>query len=411
MEQTRTNQTFEDLSKEVVERFLQTAVVLDDGAFLRPLSTGSVRANVPDKTSTILNDEEDDIPIPVKNPRQSDNSLDTQTLTEGFAKHGIICAVIGPSIGNDSISVTLRACRRADILVLDWQINGDNGKMAMEIIRNLTGEDEKMGGRMRLIAIYTGERDLERICKVALDGLSDLAVAPLQDNDQVLIGSHSRISFIHKGLTSEQGGIVDESNLPEKLIADFVEMGKGILANVALSCIAAIRDATHQILARFHPALDAPYFTHRILLETPEDAEIFAVDLLASEFSTILQDKKLGTKYADRDAIQAALRDFEERGRGFQLMTSSEHPITITQKDLMKLIDFGPDGLTKISNISGGKASLHRRLYLLLSDELGQGKALHSEFSRISSQIRDASKVSPDYRARLSLGTVIKREE
>ena len=414
MKQTRTSQTFEDLSKEVVKRFLQTAVVLDDGAFLRPLATAPVRVNAPDRMATIPDDEEDDTPFPVGNPKQPDYPLDTQVLTEGFAKHGIICAVLGPAINDDSISVTLSACRRADILVLDWQINGDNGKMAMEIIRYLKGEDEKMGGRMRLIAIYTGERDLGRICKVALDGLSGLAVAPLQGNDQVLIGSYSRISFIHKGPTSERGGIVDESDLPEQLIAEFVEMGKGILTNVALSCIAAIRDATHQILARFRPDLDAPYLTHRILLETPEDAENFAVDLLVSEFSAILQGQEIGAQYANRDAIQAALSDFERQGKQFQLMESEKDSREITHNDLMNLIDSGPEGLAQIPGIRSGKGQqhrLHERLYLLLSEEREEGIALHSEFARLSNRIREPLTVARDYQAQLSLGTVVKRTD
>ena len=414
LKQTRTNQTFEDLSKEVVKRFLQTAVVLDDGAFLRPLATAPVRVNAPDRMATIPDDEEDDTPFPVGNPKQPDYPLDTQVLTEGFAKHGIICAVLGPAINDDSISVTLSACRRADILVLDWQINGDNGKMAMEIIRYLKGEDEKMGGRMRLIAIYTGERDLGRICKVALDGLSGLAVAPLQGNDQVLIGSYSRITFIHKGPTSERGGIVDEGDLSEQLIAEFVEMGKGILTNVALSCIAAIRDATHQILARFRPDLDAPYLTHRILLETPEDAENFAVDLLVSEFSAILQGQEIGAQYANRDAIQAALSDFERQGKQFQLMESEKDSKEITHNDLMNLIDSGPEGLAQIPGIRSGKGQqhrLHERLYLLLSEEREEGIALHSEFARLSNRIREPLTVARDYQAQLSLGTVVKRTD
>lgn len=414
LKQTRTSQTFEDLSKEVVKRFLQTAVVLDDGAFLRPLATAPVRVNAPDRMATIPDDEEDDTPFPVGNPKQPDYPLDTQVLTEGFAKHGIICAVLGPAINDDSISVTLSACRRADILVLDWQINGDNGKMAMEIIRYLKGEDEKMGGRMRLIAIYTGERDLGRICKVALDGLSGLAVAPLQGNDQVLIGSYSRISFIHKGPTSERGGIVDESDLSEQLIAEFVEMGKGILTNVALSCIAAIRDATHQILARFRPDLDSPYLTHRILLETPEDAENFAVDLLVSEFSAILQGQEIGAQYANRDAIQAALSDFERQGKQFQLMESEKDSKEITHNDLMNLIDSGPEGLAQIPGIRSGKGQqhrLHERLYLLLSEEREEGIALHSEFARLSNRIREPLTVARDYQAQLSLGTVVKRTD
>ena len=43
MNKAATPATFEELSKEVVERFLQTVVVLDDGAFMGPAAAPVVR--------------------------------------------------------------------------------------------------------------------------------------------------------------------------------------------------------------------------------------------------------------------------------------------------------------------------------------------------------------------------------
>lgn len=203
--------------------------------------------------------------------------------------------------------------------------------------------------------------------------------------------------------------------MPARLIDEFVDIAKGLLANVALGCIAAIREDTHRVLARFHSGMDAPYLTHRILLSTPEDAEDYAVDLLGSEFLAVLEGRMIGARYAGRQAIQLALSELGAQNVVFRLMTakaSAKNAKTVTVEDLMKLVDSGPAGLARIPNVSGGRGQqdkLHERLYLLLSEDLENGIAVHHEFARASAHIREQAAVDSDYRATLGLGSIVRR--
>ena len=266
----------------------------------------------------------------------------------------------------------------------------------LSIIRNLIEKDKTAGGRLRMIVVYTADPDLEDIREAVRTAMSDvlpnLEVIDRPDKARALKAPHTRLLFINKGATSGSAEKIDESDLPERLIDEFVDLGKGILANVVLGCIATIREETHRMLARFHPGLDAPFLTHRILLATPGDAEDYAVDLLSSEFLAVLQGQVIGAEYADRRAIRLALTELKDQNVEFRLMTkkdSDEDPETITVDDLMKLVDAGPSVLEKISSVSVSPKKLHERLYMLLSEDLKTGVALHNEFARVSAHARE----------------------
>ena len=117
MNKAATPATFEELSKEVVERFLQTVVVLDDGAFMGPAAAPVVRE--PEESTPILEegleDPEDGGAAP-KTSGPSPNALDAHALISGFAARGLVCAVLAPGSGDDGSEVTIGIARRADIV-------------------------------------------------------------------------------------------------------------------------------------------------------------------------------------------------------------------------------------------------------------------------------------------------------
>ena len=123
-------QTFRDLSKKVVERFLQTVVVLDDGAFMRPkVEAGELQA--PDENAPILEEEPEETAPAPEVPESPEHTLDAQALITNFAARGLVCAVLAPWEGGDGSDATINAARRADIVILDWKL-GDEGKLATE---------------------------------------------------------------------------------------------------------------------------------------------------------------------------------------------------------------------------------------------------------------------------------------
>ena len=405
-----TEQTFQSLSQEVAERFLQTVVVLDDGATMEPLSSVG-KVVEPDPKAPIYEegpeglDDGPDLSAGKRNP------LDASTLISGFADHGLVCAVLTPSGNTNGSDPTLRTSRRADIVILDWQL-GDEGEKTQQIITKLIEQDQVVGGRLRMIVVYTAETDLEGIRTEVSQSLIAASFTPLEQSGTALAltAQHTRIVFIRKGKTDDSAGQVNEADLPRRVVEEFVEFGKGILANVALAGIAAIREETHQVLARFHSGLDAPFLSHRILLERPRDAEGYSVDLLSSEIVTLLRHKGIGAKYTGSQAIRLSLSELECNGSQFQLMKKkdSDEDLKILKIDeLMKLVDFGPSGLTEIVNVGVGKGKLHERLYLLFTPNLEEGKKSHYEFARTSARAREPETVGSNYRATLDLGSVV----
>ena len=264
-----------------------------------------------------------------------------------------------------------------------------------------------------MIVVYTAEPDRETVrARVAavLNGFREIA---RPDNILALEAFHTRILFIGKGSTSEMAGRVEESELPARLVDEFADIGAGILSNVALGGIAAVREHTHRVLARFHPGMDAPFLTHRVLLLTPDDAEEYAVDLLASEFLAILQGQGIGARYTGREAILLRLSELRDQEVTFRLMTkkdSEEGSRRMTVEELMELVDAGPPGLSEIPNVASGRAQqekLHERLYLMVADNLQSGICAHHEFARTSAHARERHIVAPEYSAKLTLGTIV----
>ena len=405
-------QSFQALSRDVVQGFLQTAVVLDDEAFIPPQpAVGSLVEPDPDISTPEPPPDDDEAPGQTGD-RPPGNSLDAQALINSFAGYGMVCAVLTPWKDLDGDDATVNASRRADIVILDWHL-GDQGQRATRIIRQIATEDAASAGRLRLFAIYTAERNLNGICDrlaTELPAFKKRGSSP----SPYLVADHARILFIAKGRTSKAVGSVGEADLPDRLIDEFAEIGKGLLANVAFGSIAAIRRDTHQLLVRFHSGLDAPFVSHRILLETPEDAEQYALDLLSSELAVLLTDSDAGPRFAGKEAIRALLTELTSGGRQLRLMTrkdSEADPQALSVDQLMHLVEHGPTGLSKVYGHQVGNNQmdqLHHRVELLLADDLEAGRAGHREFARLSSRAREKALVPANYRAKLDLGSVVR---
>ena len=406
-------QSFQAFSREIVRGFLQTVVVLDDEAFISPHQPAVGPLVEPDPDIGVQEPHPEDDEAPSRaGARPPGNALDARALINSFAGYGMVCAVLTPWNDDDGDDATVTASQRADIVILDWHL-GDQGQRATRIIRRITDEDGQSGGRLRLIAVYTAERDLNGICGHLT---TELPAFERYDSTRfpTLVADHARVLIITKGRTAEEAGSVIEADLPDRLIGEFAEIGKGLLANVAFGSIAAIRRDTHRLLARFHSGLDAPFVSHRILLETPEDAEQYALDLLCSELAVLLQDSDAGSRFAGKEAIRALLTELTSGGHALRLMrnrNSQANLQTLSVDELMHLVEQGPAGLDAVPHqqASTNKMNqLHHRVELLLSDDLEAGRAVHREFARLSSRAREKALVPAGYRAKLNLGSVVR---
>ena len=95
--------------------------------------------------------------------RDIQHSLDAKALIDNAMELGLICSVLRPKQGEDLKERVQKAAERADIVCLDWEIYNDNGETAKELISEIIRSDAERYGRLRLIAIYTGDRDRQKM--------------------------------------------------------------------------------------------------------------------------------------------------------------------------------------------------------------------------------------------------------
>ena len=191
---------------------------------------------------------------------------------------GLICSVVNPTGDEGSVAKSVaKASLRADIVSLDWHMNhGDDGVLASEIIQEILHGDEAIGGRLRLIAIYTGNKDqgaiLEKIAE-RLNAAEEIAGTVTKTGDVLTNSSGLRLIWREKSMGNEKlADAVSETQLPKELLKAFSELSNGLLSNVALATISSMRDTTHHVLSKFSSELDGPFFHHRALLKNSSDS-------------------------------------------------------------------------------------------------------------------------------------------
>ena len=232
----------------------------------------------------------DDLAEPV-DPDEHD--LDAKKVTDAFARDGLICGLLEPTPGSGIDDELLKTARRADLVVIDWVLNRDNGAMALSLISKILISEAETAERQRLraIAIYTGQRELKEIARRIQEVLT--SVYPndelvRHDDGLALTKGPVRIAVFAKENAPElSADLADRrvlfADLPSRLRKEF-SLTNGLITSVALAALAALRDDTHRILKVLNPSLDAAYLGHRSALPVPQDAERHAVALVASEY-------------------------------------------------------------------------------------------------------------------------------
>ena len=287
----------------IAERFLLTAVIVDDEAQIQdsPRPTASLRK--PDRYTSARASEETSGTNEAKV-----HSLDARRLVDSFAKHGLICAVIAP-LEDDSLAAAtvVPAARRADMVILDWQLHQDDGEKTLELLKKLLKDDEV--GRLRLIAIYTGESDILGIRESIKQALNNQGweFEPCDQSVELSYG-HCRIVIYAKSHTplkpELEGRSISEDGIAKRLIGDFADMAEGLLPSIALTSLAAVRENAHKVLDSFSSELDPAFLAHRACLPIPDDSQQHIVNLLDSELHAIMDDAMTAQNPASFDAVK-----------------------------------------------------------------------------------------------------------
>lgn len=290
-------------SIEVAHSFLQTVVVVDDRA-LNP-----VVGKLPDddvQPSVAHRGVVGGLRIPDYEVGDQ-HDLDAKRISQAFARHGLVCGLLSPSSSESLTDELLTAARRADLVVLDWVLDRDEGRAAMELLERLLQRDSVPGAeRLRAIAIYTGQRELRAIAdklKVLLDNHFLGHVLELHDDGLAMTKGPVRLAVLAKENVNDldesiEGRRISLDDLPHRLEREFAALTEGLVTSVALGSLAALRDDTHRILKLLGPALDAGFLGHRTSLPEAADAESHALELVSSELHSVLEDHEVGKNVA-----------------------------------------------------------------------------------------------------------------
>ena len=331
--------SFEEANIECAKQFLQNVVVIDNQLYFEgerpaepaprpvvaPTPGPSAESGASPAREASVADEE--------STYQDQRSLNAKVLVESFADMGITCCPYRPGSESDSeiVKRATQIARNADIVVLDWTLGETGDTRAIQILKTILEQDAQAGGRFRLVAIYTGDRRVFEIVNSVRDEV--FQEPPLtgdgaaEGGDYSVTNGQATVIFVNKGsVESTLKGIraIDADSLPDYLVSQFSTLTDGLMPNVVLASIAAIRAATHHMLGRFDNKLDPAILTHRALLRNPEDAEEFTVNLVGDEVRAILAASEVGARELGIERIRLWVKDRKSKGLKFGIDNPEE---------------------------------------------------------------------------------------
>ena len=287
--------------RKLAQRFLRTAVVVDDEAVMTSEGVPG-QVVVPDRRTRAPRSGDTGSPV-----RGSGHSLDARSVIGSFSKLGVICGVVGPE------QSAMEAMRQADVVVLDWLLKDGNSCYTLKLLGDLLGGEGDRNA-LRLVAIYTGEARLREIAQKVLAELKKKGLEPGEnDMPNAIPYQHGRVVLYVKSNVNLEAELedrgVDPEDLPSRLLDDFAHMTEGLLPSIALTSLAAVRENEHKVLDQFRAELDPAFLAHRTCLTEPSEAEGQMVNHVAEELRGLMDNAIADTSPAGAGAVERWLRE------------------------------------------------------------------------------------------------------
>lgn len=269
-----------------ISDYFRTALLIDDrvAADFRPLER---LANEPSDdlaeepaTGLVAPPEEDETPV---QPAQ---------LARAFLASDVVCSVLeaadsGTVLGQQ----VLQGAQIADLLIVDWLIDGDDSAT----IEAIDAVATQLPERLTVIVVFTGAHSLSGVVQRLLDA------AEFESADEYIVRRNNTVVLVFgkpgpqlTGGEDRRQPDVDYMRLPGMIRDDLEMVFKGLMPEFAFGGINALRESAPRILATFNAELDAGALIHRALLPEPSDAASQFVRLLASDFEQVLHDRGVG---------------------------------------------------------------------------------------------------------------------
>lgn len=292
----------ENFSRNAVENFVQTVVFIDDKIYAPP-PTGTVledkkakppKARKPSTKSANSNVSAENVEI-----HEDEIPFSPHDIQASFAKKRIVCSLHQPlkrnSVGIESD--TYKLCASADIVIVDWDLYGDAGVKASNLIENLITESLiEDPHQLRLVLIYTDNPNLFHISSEVFESLKNKIPNDIEyieaDKGLAFHTINARVVVLGKpAIRSDEykDFEVSEAKLADRAVCEFSKLADGMLQGGILMGLAAIRKQSRKILTKFHSGLDAAFLTHRAMSLPDEEAFDHIIPLLVAEIQSILE--------------------------------------------------------------------------------------------------------------------------
>ena len=237
--------------------------------------------------------------------------FDAGAMVKSFASQGVMCSIF-KFTEEDDISRITAISQKSDITVLDWRMllsekhdveedddleedsKDSKGFYTLEILKNVINCDYN---KFKLFIIYTEEIDFNRIIDEIESTLQSVGQNVIKDkksfsilcnsNKIVILGKESLKSTVkHTKEIGERSFTYSE--LPDIIYEEFVNFTYGVVSNLLLKSITAIRANTYFLLNTFQRDIDAAFVAHKGLLPNPDDAHDHILELIGTEIKSII---------------------------------------------------------------------------------------------------------------------------
>lgn len=403
--------TFFESSKEIANDFLESIVFIDDKAYV---------------------DEE-----------SNNHEFHASQITQSFAKSKKVCAVYKPVTLADIDDLALIA-KKADITVIDWQINvraeieetedaeedaeedDPRGPHTKKIIREILSDPLTGKGSLKLIVIYTGEIGLYDITDEIYNDLNKEGIKNLQKNDCAVVTNNIKILVIAKP-SGESGEskfkhnpklnkkVVTYEDLPDFILTEFTKMTSGLLSNFVLKSLTTLRNNTFRLIKLYDKDLDVSFLSHRLLLPDQENSKEQLIEVLSHSIRALLNYNQVGESVSTDQIIQ-----WIDQSEFSDSVSVAEKEIILDNNFLKSLFSLGIEKTLKVHWENKGYGQMtqkipskfQKKLHSKGSTYLMKENDSNSEDCRFSILTHHKSNLKqPNNIPKLSLGTIIKQND
>lgn len=290
-------------SEKIANDFIQSIVFLDDKAYKDS-----------DKENT-------------------DHDIDILNISKAFSRENKICAAYRPE-SDDDINSFKSIANKADVVVLDWQIDftkpvvpgteeldepdEPRGSYTKDIINSILFDNGELNNSLKLIIVYTGDYTiLKAITEDIFSNVFNSSEKCEYISEEFSIQSNQikvvvRAKYIEVAFNANkenyQKYMIQYNMLPAFILTEFTKMTSGLLSNFALLSLTTLRKNSSKILGQFSKDMDSAYLGHKVTIPNQDDAEDLLIELFGDTVKDLLYYSKINENIKNKN-IEMWLQD------------------------------------------------------------------------------------------------------